>query len=43
MKTIQTIKQDNDKTISLVEHETTHAKYIQKELNYYDKTLYQTI
>lgn len=31
MKTIQTIKQDNDKTISLVEHETTHAKYIQKK------------
>lgn len=43
MKTLQIIKQDQDKTISLVEHETTHAKYIQKELNYYDKTLYQTI
>ena len=43
MKTLQIIKQDNDKTISLVEHETTHTKYIQKELNYYDKTLYQTL
>ena len=43
MKTLQIIKQDQDKTISLVEHETTHTKYIQKELNYYDKTLYQTI
>ena len=38
MKTLQIIKQDQDKTISLVEHETTHTKYIQKELNYYDKT-----
>ncbi|WP_329804281.1 serine/threonine-protein kinase [Holdemanella biformis] len=37
------IKQDNDKTISLVEHETTHTKYIQKDLNYYDKILYQTL
>ena len=43
MKTLKIIKQDNDKTISLVEHETTHTKYIQKELNYYDKTLYQTL
>ena len=43
MKTLQIIKQDNDKTISLVEHETTHTKYIQKELNYYDKTLYQIL
>ena len=43
MKTLRIIKQDQDKTISLVEHETTHVKYIQKELNYYDKTLYQTI
>lgn len=43
MKTLQIIKQDQDKTISLVEHETTHTKYIQKELNYYDKTLYQTL
>ena len=43
MKTLQIIKQDHDKTISLVEHETTHTKYIQKELNYYDKTLYQTL
>ena len=43
MKTLQIIKQDQDKTISLVEHETSHTKYIQKELNYYDKTLYQTI
>lgn len=43
MKTLKTIKQDNDKTILLVEHETTHTKYIQKELNYYDKTLYQTL
>ena len=43
MKTLQIIKQDNDKTISLVEHETTHTKYIQKKLNYYDKTLYQTL
>lgn len=40
MKTLQIIKQDQDKTISLVEHETTHTKYIQKELNYYDKILY---
>ena len=39
MKTLQIIKQDKDKTISLVEHETSHAKYIQKELNYYDKTV----
>lgn len=37
MKTLQIIKQDQDKTISLVEHETTHTKYIQKELNYYAK------
>lgn len=37
MKTLQIIKQDQDKTISLVEHETTHTKYIQKELNYYTK------
>lgn len=37
MKTLQIIKQDQDKTISLVEHETSHTKYIQKELNYYDK------
>lgn len=43
MKTLQIIKQDQDKIISLVEHETTHTKYIQKELNYYDKTLYQTL
>lgn len=43
MKTLQIIKQDNDKTISLIEHETTHTKYIQKELNYYDKILYQTL
>lgn len=43
MKTLQIIKQDNDKTISLVEHETTHTKYIQKDLNYYDKILYQTL
>lgn len=43
MKTLQIIKQDQDKTISLVEHEISHTKYIQKELNYYDKTLYQTI
>lgn len=43
MKTLQIIKQDQDKTISLVEHETSHTKYIQKELNYYDKTLYQTL
>ena len=28
MKTLQIIKQDKDKTISLVEHETSHAKYI---------------
>lgn len=41
MKTLQIIKQDQDKTISLVEHETSHTKYIQKELNYYDKTLYK--
>ena len=34
MKTLQIIKQDQDKTISLVEHETSHTKYIQKELNY---------
>ena len=40
MKTLQIIKQDQDKTISLVEHETTHTKYIQKELNYYDKLLF---
>ena len=26
MKTLQIIKQDQDKTISLVEHETTHTK-----------------
>lgn len=37
MKTLQIIKQDQDKTISLVEHETSHTKYIQKELNYYNK------
>lgn len=37
MKTLQIIKQDQDKTISLVEHEASHTKYIQKELNYYDK------
>lgn len=43
MKTLQIIKQDQDKIISLVEHETTHTKYIQKELNYYDKTPYQTL
>ena len=43
MKTLKIIKQDNDKTISLVEHETTHTKYIQKDLNYYDKILYQTL
>ena len=43
MKTLQIIKQDQDKTISLVEHETSHTKYIQKKLNYYDKTLYQTL
>ena len=43
MKTLQTIKQDQNKTISLVEHETTHTKYIQKKLNYYDKALYQTL
>lgn len=43
MKTLQIIKQDNDKTISLIEHKTTHTKYIQKELNYYDKILYQTL
>lgn len=43
MKTLKIIKQDNDKTISLVEHETTHTKYIQKVLNYYDKILYQTL
>ena len=43
MKTLRIIKQDQDKTISLVEHEISHTKYIQKELNYYDKTLYQTI
>ena len=43
MKTLQIIKQDQDKTISLVEHEISHTKYIQKELNYYDKTLYQMI
>ena len=34
MKTLQIIKQDQDKTISLVEHETSHTKYIQKKLNY---------
>ena len=28
MKTLRIIKQDQDKTILLVEHETTHAKYI---------------
>ena len=28
MKTLQIIKQDQDKTISLVEHETSHTKYI---------------
>ena len=34
MKTLQIIKQDQDKTISLVEHETTHTKYIlQLKLN----------
>ena len=27
MKTLQIIKQDQDKTISLVEHETSHTKY----------------
>ena len=43
MKTLKIIKQDNDKTISLVEHETTHTKYIQKDLNYYDKILYQIL
>ena len=43
MMTLKIIKQDNDKTISLVEHETTHTKYIQKVLNYYDKILYQTL
>ena len=43
MKTLKIIKQDNDKTFSLVEHETTHTKYIQKDLNYYDKILYQTL
>lgn len=43
MKTLQIIKQDQDKTISLVEHETSHTKYIQKELNYYDKNLYQAL
>lgn len=32
MKTLQIIKQDQDKTISLVEHETSHTKYIQKKL-----------
>lgn len=37
MKTLQIIKQDQDKTISLVEHETSHTKYIQKKLNYSDK------
>ena len=34
MKTLQIIKRDQDKTISLVEHETSHTKYIQKKLNY---------
>ena len=43
MKTLKIIKQDNDKTISLEEHETTHTKYIKKELNFYDKKLYQTL
>lgn len=38
MKTLQIIKQDQDKTISLVEHETSYTKYIQKKLNYYDKS-----
>lgn len=27
MKTLQIIKQDQDKTISLVEHEISHTKY----------------
>ena len=40
MKTIQTIKQDSDKAISIIEEENTHTKYIQKELKYYDKALY---
>ena len=36
MKTLQIIKQDQDKTISLVEHETSHTKYIQKKLGLTD-------
>lgn len=38
MRTICTIKKDDDKTISLIE--SSHVKYIQKELKYYDKDLY---
>ena len=37
MKTLQIIKQDQDKTISLVEHETSHTKYIQKKLRHHQQ------
>lgn len=43
MKTLKRIKQDLDKTISLAEDEKTHTQYIQKELKFYDKALYQKI
>lgn len=43
MKCIRIIQQDEDKTISCVEDETTHILYIQKVLNYYDIHLYQTL
>lgn len=43
MRHIKTIKHDKDKTITLVEDETFHTRYIQKELKFYDKLLYQTL
>lgn len=37
------MKQDSDKIITLVEDEISHTKYIQKELKFYDKQLFQTL
>lgn len=43
MKTLQIIKQDFNETITLIEDEHSKVKYIQKELKFYDKTLYQVL
>ena len=43
MKTLQIIKQDSCQTITLIQDEESKVKYIQKELKFYDKALYQKL